>query len=180
MKSERSVKKRGLERNRAKRVDRGGGCRQAGVIPYMLEAGEVRILLLTSRDTGRWVIPKGNIGKGHSAATAAVKEAEEEAGVQGRITTPLPLGFFPYFKRLPSGEARATTVEVYPLLVTSTLTSWPEKGQRELRWVSAWDAARMVDEPGLARMMIRLVEIIEAAEADRSSPSGASVPVHRS
>lgn len=138
-----------------------GSHRQAGVIPYVVEQGEVRILLVTSRDTGRWVIPKGNIGAGHSPAEAAVQEAVEEAGVQGRLTSSLPLGFFPYFKRLSSGEARATTVEVYPLLVTKTLKNWPEKDQRQLRWVSAWDAAKMVDEPGLARMMIRLVEIVQ-------------------
>ncbi|WP_199175697.1 NUDIX hydrolase [Telmatospirillum siberiense] len=147
-----------------------GSHRQAGVIPYVIEQGEVKILLVTSRDTGRWVIPKGNIGGGRSAAEAAVKEAEEEAGVKGRISTPLPLGFFPYFKRLASGEARATTVEVYPLLVTATLETWPEKDQRRLCWVSAWEAARMVDEPGLARMMIRLVEIIQAEPREASDP----------
>ncbi len=134
--------------------------RQAGVIPYVLKKGEVRVLLVTSRDTGRWVIPKGNIGSGRTAAEAGAKEALEEAGVEGRITSSIPLGFFPYFKTLPSGEGRATTVEVYPLLVTKQRKTWPEKDQRRTCWVPAWEAARLVEEPGLARMMIRLIEIV--------------------
>lgn len=146
--------------------------RQAGVIPYALKDGDVMILLVTSRDTGRWVIPKGNIDPGLSAMEAGVKEALEEAGVEGRITASMPLGFFPYFKKLTSGAGRATSVEVYPLLVTKQHRNWREKDQRKTCWVSAWDAARMVDEPGLSRMMIRLVEIVQPDVGDnREMPS---------
>jgi 8-oxo-dGTP pyrophosphatase MutT (NUDIX family) len=56
---------------------------QSGIIPYRLERDVLQVLLITTRKTGRWVIPKGNIGKGHNARQAAEQEAYEEAGVSG-------------------------------------------------------------------------------------------------
>ena len=76
---------------------------QAGVIPYRFEAGALQVLLITSRGSGRWVIPKGGIEKGFSPAQAAAREAYEEAGVKGRISD-APLGSFTYSKRLRSGN----------------------------------------------------------------------------
>jgi predicted NUDIX family NTP pyrophosphohydrolase len=48
---------------------------QAGVIAYRILDGKVQVLLMTSRDTGRWIIPKGNIDAGATPAKAAEKEA---------------------------------------------------------------------------------------------------------
>jgi 8-oxo-dGTP pyrophosphatase MutT (NUDIX family) len=132
---------------------------QAGAIPYSVVDGEVRVLLVTSRDTGRWLIPKGNIEHGLIPSQAAEKEAYEEAGVRGRITTALPLGFFTYLKNLKSGKTRATTVEVYALLVEQQLKNWPERTQRKLSWFSTRTAAELVQEQGLARLLLRLEEI---------------------
>jgi 8-oxo-dGTP pyrophosphatase MutT (NUDIX family) len=78
---------------------------QAGVIAYRIRDGEVRVLLMTSRDTGRWIIPKGNIKAGVTPCKAAEKEAYEEAGIKGTITGSIPLGTYTYFKKLDSGEA---------------------------------------------------------------------------
>jgi 8-oxo-dGTP pyrophosphatase MutT (NUDIX family) len=86
---------------------------QAGVIAYRILDGKIQVLLMTSRDTRRWIIPKGDIDAGATPAKAAEKEAYEEAGVKGTITSLLPLGIYTYFKKLESGEARAATVEVY-------------------------------------------------------------------
>ena len=95
---------------------------QAGVIAYrVLDDGKVRVLLVTSRDTGRWIIPKGNIKAGEMPCKAAENEAYEEAGVKGIIIGSSPLGMYTYFKRLDSGEARAATVEVYLLRVKERL-----------------------------------------------------------
>ena len=154
---------------------------QAGAIPYSLIEGEVRVLLVTSRGSGRWLIPKGNIDPGLTPAQAAAKETYEEAGIRGRITTDTPLGFFTSFKTLKSGEERPVTVEVYALLVDRQLKRWPEARQREACWMSATDAARSVKEPGLARLLLRLKEIMEpgniagldvASGDDGSSASG--------
>jgi 8-oxo-dGTP pyrophosphatase MutT (NUDIX family) len=124
--------------------------------------GETRVLLLTSRDTGRWVIPKGNIDPGLSPAKAAALEAYEEAGVTGRIGASLPLGFYTYFKKLRLGESQSVSVEVYLLRFQKQFKKWPEKAQRKLWWTSPLEAARSVDEPGLARLFLRLLEIQES------------------
>ncbi|WP_188063327.1 DUF47 family protein [Sphingobium sp. KCTC 72723] len=123
--------------------------RQIAALPYTTSAdGAMQILLITSRDTGRWVIPKGNRIKGLSGHRAAELEAYEEAGIHG-IACPASLGRYRYDKRKRNGNAREATVEVFPLAVTGQLAHWPEKGQRELRWFSVRDAASAVDEPDL-------------------------------
>jgi 8-oxo-dGTP pyrophosphatase MutT (NUDIX family) len=132
---------------------------QAGVIAYHVLDGKVRVLLMTSRDTGRWIIPKGNIGAGSSPAKAAEEEAYEEAGIRGTISGSLPLGLYNYFKILASGERRPATVEVYLLRVTERLKKWPEKRQRRLAWVSLKKAVRLVQEPGVVQLLGRLTEL---------------------
>jgi uncharacterized protein len=137
---------------------------QAGAIPYSLIDGEVQVLLVTSRGSGRWLIPKGNIDDGLTPAEAAAKETYEEAGIRGRIVTDTPLGFFTSFKTLKTGEERPVTVEVYALLVDRQLKRWPEAKQREACWMSATEAANSVKDPGLALLLLRLKEIIETRD----------------
>lgn len=160
---------------------------QAGAIPYSLINGEVHVLLVTSRGSGRWLIPKGNIDPGLTPAEAAAKETYEEAGIRGKIATDTPLGFFTSFKTLKSGEEKPITVEVYALLVDRQLKRWPEAGEREACWMSADDAARSVREPGLARLLLRLKEILESGDvagagrlpSDDSSAADARPPSRR-
>src|SRR6266850_1145115 len=131
---------------------------QAGVIAYRVLDGKVQVLLMTSRDTGRWIIPKGNIN-GRSTSKAAEKEAYEEAGVRGTITSPIPLGIYTYSKKLASGEARAASVEVYLLQIKEQLKKWPEKGERKLSWVTTKEAVDLVEEPGVVPLLQRLMEL---------------------
>lgn len=113
----------------------------------------VRILLVTSRENKRWVIPKGNPQKGLSPHAAAALEAEEEAGVRGAVC-PVSLGSYRYRKKRQSGASLMIDVDVFPLSVSSEYASWKEQGQRERRWFSLEDAAQAVDEPDL-RDLIR-------------------------
>ena len=83
-------------------------------------------MLITSRDTGRWVIPRGGIKKGFTAAQTAEREAYEEAGVKGTISS-ISLGIFTYNKRLCNGAARPATVEVYAMCVEKELKNGPNK-----------------------------------------------------
>jgi len=136
---------------------------QAGAIPYAVIDGEMRVLLITSRDTGRWVIPKGNIPAGATPVDTALEEAYEEAGIKGRITTSRPLGCFTYFKRLKSGATKETSVEVFPLRVDKQLKHWPERKQRKLFWVTPRVACGLVDEPELAGLFLRIAEVVEPA-----------------
>ena len=131
---------------------------QAGVIAYRIRRGKVQVLLMTSRDTGRWIIPKGNIKPGTTPFEAAEQEAFEEAGVKGIIAGPAPLGMFTYLKKLESEEVRAATVEVYLLEVKEQFKKWPERGERQLAWVSVKKAVSLIEEPGVMPLLVKLME----------------------
>jgi 8-oxo-dGTP pyrophosphatase MutT (NUDIX family) len=133
--------------------------RQAGVIPYRVVNGEVQVLLVTSRETRRWIIPKGNVAATSTAAHAAEEEAFEEAGIKGSIDSQIPLGSFTYRKRLKSGMAQPAVVEVYLLRTVRQLKKWAEKGQRKLAWVSIKQAIAQHGEPGLGPLLDRLLEL---------------------
>jgi 8-oxo-dGTP pyrophosphatase MutT (NUDIX family) len=128
------------------------------VIAYRIQDGRVRVLLMTSRDTGRWIIPKGNIKPGVTPWRAAEQEAYEEAGVRGTIISSNPLGTYTYLKNLASGETCAATVEVYLLRVKERLKKWPERSERKLSWVSIKEAVRLVEEPGVVPLLLQLME----------------------
>jgi 8-oxo-dGTP pyrophosphatase MutT (NUDIX family) len=124
---------------------------QFAALPWRMGIG-VEILLITSRETRRWVIPKGwPMGK-LTPAQCAAQEAFEEAGVEG-MTEGRPFGHYAYGKRLKNGKVRELMVAVYPLRVGREHADWPEKGEREARWFAAADAADQVAEPGLAELI---------------------------
>lgn len=135
---------------------------QYAALPYRM--GDVlEVLLITSRDTGRWVLPKGWPMKGKQAHVAAAREALEEAGVRGKIGKS-PIGFYSYGKRLSNGAVLICSVEVFPLAVGRQMKRWPEQGQRTLGWFNPRDAASLVEEAELAR----LIETFAAQFAIRS------------
>lgn len=142
--------------------------RQAGAIPFRHDPEGLRVLLITSRDTGRWVIPKGGVEKGFTAAQAAAQEAYEEAGIKG-IISEIPLGIFTYSKRRRSGIGKPTTVEVYALQVEKLLKKWPERGERRLEWMPVSKAVGLVQEPGMA-LLLRRLEEVEAAKSAKALP----------
>jgi 8-oxo-dGTP pyrophosphatase MutT (NUDIX family) len=115
-------------------------------------AGEIEILLLTSRDTGRWVIPKGwPMGSKPSYAVAEI-EAKEEAGVKGIVERD-PLGTFGYGKAMPEGVVLPCEVQVHALEVTGSIRDYKEKGERRLEWVTPEVAEQRVAEPGLKKLI---------------------------
>ena len=110
-------------------------------------------MLVTSRESGRWVIPKGNPAPGLAAHAAAAIEAEEEAGVTG-LVCPIALGSYRYRKKRTNGASLMIDVDVFPLAVSNELAAWKEQSQRERRWFNLAEAASVVDEPDL-RDLIR-------------------------
>lgn len=130
---------------------------QIAALPYRSSGpgadAPLEILLVTSRGTGRWVLPKGNLSKRLSPAAAAAREAHEEAGLEGAIAS-APMGAYRYHKLLDGGTALLVEVDVYPLAVTGELDDWPERAERERRWFTLGDAAAAVDEPDL-RVLIQ-------------------------
>lgn len=130
--------------------------RQIAVLPYRFggadKDGPTEILLVTSRGTGRWVVPKGNPLTGLDRHTSAAVEAEEEAGVIGAVC-PTSIGSYEYRKRRANGAAIMYDVEVFPLAVTRELDEWKEMDERERRWFPLDQAAASVDEPDLQAMI---------------------------
>lgn len=126
---------------------------QIGALPWRRSGGRVEVLLVTSRETRRWVIPKGWPMTGLSDPEAAATEAWEEAGVKGLIG-PVPIGGFTYDKRMKDGSDRACRVKVYPLEVTVHRDEWPEAEQRDRRWMSLKEASEAVQEGELSRLLL--------------------------
>ncbi|BCM82941.1 hypothetical protein mvi_14020 [Methylobacterium indicum] len=133
--------------------------RQVGVLPLRTRAdGELQVMLITSRETRRWVVPKGWPMKGLKNYEAAAREAYEEAGLIGRVGR-RALGSYFYQKRLKSRDTVLCQVQVFRLEVRKQLKTWPEQHERECRWFSVPEAAEAVTEAGLAAL-------IRAAGAD--------------
>lgn len=134
---------------------------QYGALCYRLSNKRgLEILLMTSRETKRWVIPKGWPMPGKQSPDVAAQEAYEEAGVQGAVEDQ-PLGSFRYMKTLKDGLKVECRVQVYALAVSAMVRNFKEKGERKLEWVSCQEAARRVKETELR-------DIILAFEAARA------------
>jgi 8-oxo-dGTP pyrophosphatase MutT (NUDIX family) len=112
----------------------------------------LRILLVTSRDTGRWVIPKGWTMRNRSDAEAAAREAYEEAGLHG-VVSERSIGLYTYDKALNGGRRVPVAVRVFPLEVREMLRHYPETGQRRVKWFGPAAAAHRVAEPELKAMI---------------------------
>lgn len=116
---------------------------------------EVEVLMITSRDTGRWIVPKGWTMKDVKPWAAAAIEALEEAGAKGHIAREV-FGTYGYDKIMSDGTPQPCRVRVYPMIVDQLKSDWKEKGQRTRQWFSLKKAAKLVDEPELADMLSSL------------------------
>ena len=125
---------------------------QVAALPWRRGPNGVEILLITSRETRRWVTPKGGRMTGKTDAEAAAQEALEEAGIEG-VVSERPLGSFRYLKVLKRRASRWCTVDLYELEVMVEHPDWQEREERERVWVSREEAARMVDEPDLQALI---------------------------
>lgn len=125
---------------------------QYGALPFRCAApGRLEYLLISSRETGRWVIPKGWPKQGTPGWRTAEEEAFEEAGIRGRIGH-APIGRYRYIKWMPD-RIMLCSVTLFPLRVDTELGNWPEQGERSRMWVSRGTASILVDEPDLAVIM---------------------------
>jgi len=125
---------------------------QIAALPFRFDDGQLRVMLITSRETRRWVIPKGWPMRGLKPHRAAEREAYEEAGLKGHVGK-VAVGTYAYKKRLANGVAVPCEVSVFPLQVTSQRKRWPEMSQRDGRWFSPEEAADLVHEEDLQRLL---------------------------
>ena len=144
-------------------------------LPVKLDAaGRTRVLLITSRDTKRLIVPKGWPMKGHKDHRAAAIEAQEEAGVIGRIGKK-SIGSYHYWKRT-ADHFDLCRVKVFVLEVERQLPAWREKGQRQGAWFLVEEAADLADDAGLVQILRKLSDVwprkdkISGVDAGRSRP----------
>jgi|TARA_R110002049_G_scaffold23781_6_gene84707 8-oxo-dGTP pyrophosphatase MutT (NUDIX family) len=112
-----------------------------------------RVLLITSRDTGRWIVPKGWPIDGLDGAGAALQEAWEEAGVTKADIESEPMGIYEYAKGLGEGLTVPVTAQVYLTKVRDLSEEYPEASLRKRAWFSPKEAAKLVDEPDLKAIL---------------------------
>ena len=140
--------------SQAKAKLKGKGRRQYAALPIRFtDDGHIQVLLLTSRDTRRWVVLKGWPMLKLSRADTAAQEAFEEAGVKGAVTGHGSLGTYAYAKGLKDGRHIDVQVTVFLLVVENELDAWPEQAERERRWYDWQEAAVLVAEPKLAAII---------------------------
>ena len=127
---------------------------QFAALPFGAEDAP-QVMLITSRETRRWVLPKGWTIKGLKPPQVALREAYEEAGLVGRIVGKRPVGAFYYEKNMTENR-QSCRVWVFLMRVDNQLDDWPEKDQRETRWFDPLEAAGLVAENDLQDLLRKL------------------------
>lgn len=125
---------------------------QFAALPFRTDNG-LQVMLVTSRETRRWVLPKGWPIKGLKPHSVAAREALEEAGLTGKMAKE-PIGSYRYIKRMRNGAAMPCEVGVFPMEVEKQRRNWPERDQRTTSWFALADAAGLVDEPELRDLLL--------------------------
>ncbi|TPL59795.1 NUDIX hydrolase [Mesorhizobium sp. B2-4-2] len=145
-----------------RKAKKGETIRQVAAIPFRLDQrGDIEVMLVTSRTTRRFIVPKGWPMKGKSGRKAATIEAQEEAGVLGK-TLKQPAGTYSYWKRLANRFVRVDVI-VYLLEVTQELADWQEAKRRQRAWLAPADAAMLIDEPELSTL-VRTLKLPQPAQ----------------
>ncbi|MBO0344658.1 NUDIX hydrolase [Roseibium sp. CAU 1637] len=138
---------------------------QIGALCYRWMDDELQVLLLTTRDTRRWILPKGwpmMKKKGHRTALI---EAFEEAGVIGRVTDKQPFDSFQSHKGFGGGLKVDTSVLVYVIEAVEMTENFPEAGEREIRWLSVGEALDLIEEDAAKPILSRFSEEMQAQRA---------------
>lgn len=139
------------------------GERQSGVIPYSIVEGTPVFLLVTSRQRGLWIFPKGRIPERMTAWDSAAREAYEEAGVEGVVARE-PIGSYRAWKT--RGMRRMVIeVEMYPLRVEGQLDAWRETGERYRHWVTLAEAARLITNKQIVALLRGFARDLRAGAA---------------
>jgi len=132
--------------------------RQVAALCWRKEKGRKEVLLITSRDTERWIVPKGWPIKGLSDAQSAMREAWEEAGVRVGADKARPAGRFFYDKALEDGGVIPIVAQLYKVRLRKgdLADRFPEADERKRLWVPARKAAKLVREPELKAILRHL------------------------
>lgn len=135
---------------------------QVAALPFVSFPDGIEVLLITSRNGGRWLLPKGWPSGKTAFADDAAREAQEEAGVVGAVHRE-PVGEYTYEKVMSSGYRVRSHVFVYPLLIREHRLDWPERAERKSRWAGLEEAAGLVGDRDLAKLLDHLAQSGRAA-----------------
>ena len=133
---------------------------QVAALCYRGNGPDMEVLLVTSRDTGRWIIPKGWPISGLKTSEAALQEAWEEAGVRNSQATTQPIGTYTYDKVMHAGLPVPVETLVFPVDVKELSQDFPESRQRERRWVTPEAAAELVNECELKDILRQVTNLL--------------------
>lgn len=134
----------------------GKGDRQFAALPYRRnKKGMIEIMLVTSRETRRWIVPKGWPIAGVAPHNLAALEAMEEAGLLGKVDE-MPIGSYRYDKKRGDGSIVNCTVDTFTMEVEQQMPAWPEQDERKTRWFEPEEAAKQVQEPELRELIRKL------------------------
>jgi 8-oxo-dGTP pyrophosphatase MutT (NUDIX family) len=144
-----------MKRRKAmRRINAGKKVVQVAALPYRyLNNGEMEVLIITSRQTGQFILPKGWPMNGKSDPEAAAEEAEQEAGVVGKPGK-RAIGKLRRWERLRDLTI-PVEIDVYPLKVHTELKTWREKDQRVRRWLKPEHAIAVLSDRKLADLVSR-------------------------
>jgi 8-oxo-dGTP pyrophosphatase MutT (NUDIX family) len=136
---------------------------QVAALCYRHARDRVEVLLITSLETRRWILPKGWPKSGFNAGGFALEEAWEEAGVKPRGAPPRRIGRYRYAKRLRGGLPVPTDVDVYAIETEKLHDTYPEAGRRDRRWMAPDEAADAVAEPSLKHLLENVEALLQPA-----------------
>ncbi len=125
---------------------------QFAALCYRVHKDEVQVLLITSRTSKRWILPKGWPMEGETPAQAATTEAFEEAGVRGKASN-ICVGLYSYTKFMGKDDPLPCAVSVFPVQVKKLVDDYPEAKERRRKWFSVKKASKMVREPELKKIL---------------------------
>jgi 8-oxo-dGTP pyrophosphatase MutT (NUDIX family) len=155
----------------ADRLFRGQAIEQYAAICYMRMPDSIKVLLITSRQSGRWVIPKGWAMDDRAPHQVAEREAWEEAGIRGKARKK-PFGYYTYLKMLDTGDRVASVVQVHLVEVAAMDVEFREKGQRSFVWLPPHEAATLVREPELKSLLGQVETVLSKRKKLKTTNPG--------
>ena len=124
---------------------------KVGVIPFDIKGDRIAIMFVTSQGRGRWILPKGNLKNGETAKKGCSREAFEEAGVEGSLSSKIPMTL--PISKSENGKTKAVAVTYYPMLVEKQFDEWPESSKRQRHWATLEDAQKVTDREDFLKVI---------------------------
>ncbi|CAN6478161.1 unnamed protein product [Victoria cruziana] len=144
------------------------GCRLiAGCVPYKLSEyksdgscveSRLQILVVKAQKSEKVLLPKGGWENDETVEEAALREAMEEAGVDGKMGN--KLGVWTFSSK--GHEGGDHVAHMFPLEVSKLLDAWPEEHLRERLWMSADGARNHFKHQWMREALDKLINVLSA------------------